>query len=68
MLKADVVYSVNVEGSKSIGFVLNENFYGKHFSERGPISLDDMDGFELTGMKIRRVSDGVEFNLVEVVE
>ena len=65
-LERDTVYSVIADPAINLGYILNDNFYGTHYSERGPIDIKSMNDFVVDGLTMRRLKDNVEFRLVKV--
>ncbi|MDO6486830.1 hypothetical protein Q4503_03895 [Colwellia sp. 6_MG-2023] len=65
-LESDKVYAVIADPKRVLGHIVKNEFYGKHFSERGPIDINAMDGFVLEGFTLRRSKDDEVFTIVEV--
>ena len=65
-LKQDVIYEVQSD-LIVLGYVLNREFYGTHWSERGPINLDLDSKFEVIDQMMKPIdgSIGSAYPLVE---
>jgi hypothetical protein len=66
-LANDSLYIVMADSHAMLGYLYNGNYYGTHWSERGPIPLTSLEseGFSISKTEMVRNKDNVVFNVRE---